>query len=136
VISHLGDTQFNPFLVGLSSFAIVMLLRRFAPLVPGSLVAVVFGVALVAIFHLDEHGVEIVGPIKRGLPSLGVPDLSFHDYVKLLASGVGVMLVGFAEGLGAAKTYAARAGYQIDLNKELLGLHGPRGPRIRRGHAT
>jgi SulP family sulfate permease len=122
VISHLGDTQINTFLVGLSSFAIVMLLRRFAPVVPGSLVAVAFGVALVAIFHLDKHGVEIVGPIKRGLPSLGVPDLSFHDYVKLLASGIGVMLVGFAEGLGAAKTYAARAGYRIDVNKELLGL--------------
>jgi sulfate permease, SulP family len=122
VIAHLGDTQINTFLVGLSSFAIVMLLRRFAPVVPGSLVAVAFGVALVAIFHLDKHGVEIVGPIKRGLPSLGVPDLSFHDYVKLLASGIGVMLVGFAEGLGAAKTYAARAGYRIDVNKELLGL--------------
>jgi SulP family sulfate permease len=122
VISHLGDTRINTFLVGLSSFAIVMLLRRFVPVIPGSLVAVVFGVALVAIFHLDKHGVEIVGPIKRGLPSLGVPDLSFHDYVKLLASGVGVMLVGFAEGLGAAKTYAARAGYPIDVNKELLGL--------------
>ena len=32
------------------------------------------------------------------------------------------MLVGFAEGLGAAKTYAARAGYDIDSNRELLGL--------------
>ena len=35
---------------------------------------------------------------------------------------VGVLLVGFAEGLGAAKTYAARAGYDIDANRELLGL--------------
>ena len=32
------------------------------------------------------------------------------------------MLVGFAEGLGAAKTYAAKEGYDIDANKELLGL--------------
>ena len=32
------------------------------------------------------------------------------------------MLVGFAEGLGAAKTYAAKAGYDIDANRELLGL--------------
>ena len=33
-----------------------------------------------------------------------------------------MVLVGFAEGLGAAKTYAARAGYDVDANKELLGL--------------
>ena len=32
------------------------------------------------------------------------------------------MLVGFAEGLGAAKTYAARAHYEIDPNRELVGL--------------
>ena len=32
------------------------------------------------------------------------------------------MLVGFAEGLGAAKTYAAREHYEIDPNRELIGL--------------
>ena len=32
------------------------------------------------------------------------------------------MLVGFAEGLGAAKTYAARDHYEIDPNRELIGL--------------
>ena len=32
------------------------------------------------------------------------------------------MLVGFAEGLGAAKTYATQHHYEIDANKELLGL--------------
>jgi hypothetical protein len=35
---------------------------------------------------------------------------------------VGIMLVGFAEGLGAAKTYAAREGYQVFPNRELIGL--------------
>ncbi len=34
------------------------------------------------------------------------------------------MLVGFAEGLGAAKTYAARQHQQIDPNRELLGVGG------------
>ena len=34
------------------------------------------------------------------------------------------MLVGFAEGLGAAKTYAERDHYEIDPNRELLGLGG------------
>ena len=44
------------------------------------------------------------------------------ELAHLLAVSVGVMLVGFAEGLGAAKTYAARSGYDIDSNRELLGL--------------
>jgi sulfate permease, SulP family len=32
------------------------------------------------------------------------------------------MLISFAEGLGAAKTYAARNHYEIDVNRELMGL--------------
>lgn len=32
------------------------------------------------------------------------------------------MLVGFAEGLGAAKAYATKAHYEIDANRELIGL--------------
>jgi MFS superfamily sulfate permease-like transporter len=45
-----------------------------------------------------------------------------QDYLKLAGPAVGVMLVGFAEGLGAAKTYASRDGYQISPNRELIGL--------------
>jgi MFS superfamily sulfate permease-like transporter len=32
------------------------------------------------------------------------------------------LLVGFAEGLGAAKTYAARQHHEVDTNRELLGV--------------
>ena len=44
------------------------------------------------------------------------------DYGDLAAGAVGVALVGFAEGLGAAKTYAARHHYEVDANRELVGL--------------
>lgn len=111
-------------LVGVASLAVVLGLRRVAPAVPGSLVAVALGILAVELLHLDDHGLDIVGTIDSGLPSLGVPDIGLHDYGELVAGGIGVMLVGFAEGLGAAKTYAARHHYEIDTNRELLGLGG------------
>ncbi len=122
VITHLGDTSGATLTVGVLSLAVVLGLRRFAPRVPGSLVAVLIGIAAVKLFNLDDHGVEIVGHIQSGLPSLGLPDASRNDYLDLIGSGVGIVLVGFAEGLGAAKTYAARDGYEIDANRELVGL--------------
>jgi len=85
---------------------------------------VLLGIVAVKVFGLEHHGVEIVGPIKSGLPSFGVPKIHGSDVGALVAGGVGVMLVGFAEGLGAAKTYAAREHEQIDPNRELLGLGG------------
>ena len=122
VITHLGDTDGLTLLVGVLSLAMIVGLRRLAPVVPGSLVAVLLGIAVVKIFNLDHHGVEIVGPIKSGLPSLGLPKIHASDVGALAAGGVGVMLVGFAEGLGAAKTFAEREHQQIDANRELLGV--------------
>ncbi|MFZ0040589.1 MAG: SulP family inorganic anion transporter [Solirubrobacteraceae bacterium] len=122
VITELGDAHALTLLIGVISLAIVLGLRRLAPGVPGSLVAVAFGVVATAVFSLDTHGVEIVGHIDRGLPSLGFPSVDFHQLVRLLGGGVGVMLVGFAEGLGAAKTYAVQHHYEVDVDQELLGL--------------
>jgi sulfate permease, SulP family len=122
LLSRLDDTSGTTLLVGLVSLAVVLGLKRFLPVAPGSLVAVLLGIAAVWAFSLDEHGVAIVGRIDSGLPSVGLPDVRAADYLGLTASGVGVMLVGFAEGLGAAKTYAARHHYEVDANRELLGL--------------
>ena len=60
---------------------------------------------------LEDDGLAIVGHIDSGLPSLGLPDVSV-DALRRPARRLGrrVMLVGFAEGLGAAKTYAAKDG--------------------------
>lgn len=123
LIASLDQTSATTLAVGLLSLVAVLGLRRWLPLVPGSLVAVLLGIVAVAVFHLDRHGVEIVGPIQSGLPAVGVPrGLSWDDYLALVGPAVGVLLVGFAEGLAAAKTYAARAGYDIDANRELAGL--------------
>jgi high affinity sulfate transporter 1 len=122
VVVHLGDSDGLTLLVGALSLALIVALRRGAPTIPGSLVAVLLGIAAVKLLHLDRHGVEIVGPIKSGLPPLGTPDVHVRDLGALAAGGIGVMLVGFAEGLGAAKLYAARERREIDTNRELIGL--------------
>jgi sulfate permease, SulP family len=123
VIRHLGDAHGRTTLIGVASLAVVLALRRWLPMVPGSLVAVALGVVAVKALDLDSKGVDIVGPIESGLPRIGLPeDRSFADYLHAVGAAAGIMLVGFAEGLGAAKTYAARAHYEVDPNRELIGL--------------
>jgi high affinity sulfate transporter 1 len=122
LLGDLGDTQGLTLAVGLASLALVLGLRRLAPVVPGSLAAVLAGILAVQVFGLDERGVEIVGRIDSGLPSLGLPGVAAADYLALAPAAIGVMLVGFAEGLGAAKTYAVRHHDEVDANRELLGL--------------
>jgi high affinity sulfate transporter 1 len=121
-LGSVGGTSIPTLAVGLVSLAIVVGLKEFAPVVPGSLVAVGFGIGAVVLLNLDDQGVDIVGPIQGGLPTFGLPDVAGVDYLRLAPAAVGVALVGFVEGLGAAKVYAARNHYDIDPNRELLGL--------------
>ena len=122
LITHLGDTDVLSAVVGIGSLVALLVLRRWMPFLPGSLIIVLIGIAAVNLLGLDDDGLDIVGTIQSGLPDLGLPDVSGNDFLTLLAASVGVMLVGFAEGLGAAKTYAAREGYDVDPNRELVGL--------------
>jgi len=122
LVGELGETDGWDLLVGAASLVLVLIMRRFLPLLPSSLVAVVLGVLAVVLFGLDDRGVNVVGDVQPGLPSIGLPDVSAGDYLSLVAGGIGIVLVGFAEGLGAAKTYAAKSGYEVDADRELLGL--------------
>ena len=121
LVTHLGDTQGTALLVGTLSLAVIVGLRRLAPGVPGPLVAVTGAIAAVKAFGLD---VRTVGSIASGLPTLGLPDVGLGDSARLTGGAVGVMLIAFTEGLGAAKTFAADSDPRIDANRELIALGG------------
>jgi high affinity sulfate transporter 1 len=122
VVRELGQLSVPTTIVGLISLAIVLVLKEVAPVLPGSLIAVGVGIVSVSLFQLDQHGVDIVGTIPAGLAPVGIPDASLDLFGRLAGPAIGVLLIGLAEGLGAAKTYAAREHYDIEPNRELLGL--------------
>ena len=123
LIRELPSTSLPTLAVGVVSLAIVLGARRWLPLLPGSLVAVVVGIAATHLLDLESRGVEVVGPIASGLPTVGLPSgVDLNDYLALAAGAAGILLLGFTEGLGPAKSYAARDGYDVDANRELIGL--------------
>jgi len=121
-VKSLDQTSGLTLVVGVTSLALVLGLKRWLPVVPGSLVTVLLGIAAVSVFGLDQHGVAIIGQIQSGLPSFGLPNVAAHSYLDLAPAAIGVMLVGFAEALGAGKTYAEKEHYEIDPNRELIAL--------------
>lgn len=122
LLGQLGDIDPLTITVGLASLAALVVIRRTMPLLPGSLVVVLLAIGAAALLGLEDRGLAVVGHIDSGLPRAEIPDVTGPQFAELLGGAVGVMLIGFAEGLGAAKTYAAREGYDIDPNRELVGL--------------
>ncbi|MGO9161014.1 MAG: SulP family inorganic anion transporter [Streptosporangiaceae bacterium] len=119
-IGTLGDASLATVAVGAVALAVVFGLRMIAPRIPGALVLVVGGLVASWLFDLGAHGVALVGEVPRGLPSLQVPDASLlRDHPSMIAlAAVALVLIGFSQTAGDARTFAARHRYRIDINQE------------------
>jgi SulP family sulfate permease len=98
------------------------LLRRCAPKIPGALVVFVLALAGSVIFQLEDCGVAVIGEAPRGLPGLRLPSVSLDVIRELLPAAVGIALLTFPEGVLLARAFAAKNGYPIRPNQELLAL--------------
>jgi SulP family sulfate permease len=100
----------------------VLILGRFAPRIPGPLIAVAGAIAASAAWNFAARGIAVIGPVAGGLPHLGLPDMSWHE-VELLVPVAGscfVMIV--AQSAATARIYAARHQQLLDENADLAGL--------------
>ncbi|MFE7276260.1 SulP family inorganic anion transporter [Streptomyces sp. NPDC057623] len=91
--------------------------------VPGPLLAVVLGTGAVAAFDLDErYGVEVIGEVPAGLPTLAAPDLT--ELPHLLLPALGVLLVAYTDFILTARAFAGRDedGGRLDADQEFLAL--------------
>ena len=61
------------------------------------MVGVGVGIAAVAAFDLTDRGVEVIGPLPRGLPSFAFPDVRLADLPLLFGGALGIALVAVAD---------------------------------------
>lgn len=112
----------NPATVALAlgALAVLLVFRRWVPQVPGPLVVVVLGIALVGLTDLESRGVALVGPVSGGLPRLALPGLA--GAAALLPAAAGIALMSFIESISAARAFAAKTDPPVDADRELLAL--------------
>ena len=116
--------QSNPWTLATAAaaLAVLFLVDRYVPRVPGALLVLVAGIVISRAFELHTHGVDIVGAIPAGMPHPSFPILTWSDWLQAAPAAVGLALVLYAESLGAARTFANKNGYDIDANQELRAL--------------
>nr|MDJ0981619.1 SulP family inorganic anion transporter [Kiloniellales bacterium] len=124
VVLKLPEANLTTTVIGLASLALLFAFARFLPRVPGALTTVVIAIAVVSVFGLGDRGVEIVGSVKAGLPPFGIPDVKLADLAAIVPGALAIVLLGYAESLGAAKAAQEKSGGEIDPDQELVS-HGP-----------
>jgi anti-anti-sigma factor len=97
-------------------------LHRLGPAFPGTLVVVIGGLAASAVLDLEAHGVAVIGNVPRGLPMPVVPDLQLvsANLLVVFVAAVGIVAIGFSQTAGDARFFAARHGYRIEINQEIV----------------
>jgi MFS superfamily sulfate permease-like transporter len=100
----------------------LLLLHRFAPKVPGALIAVVGAAAASAMWNFSGRGIAIIGPVAGGLPHFGHPAVSWRDLPPLTSIAASCCIMIITQSAATARVYAARHRQQLDENADLAGL--------------
>jgi MFS superfamily sulfate permease-like transporter len=113
--------------VGIAMIALLLGIERFFPRMPAPLIAVTTGIAGARLLGLDAHGVELVGAIPQGLPSITLPEFSLAKEV--WPSALGIALMSFTETIAAGRAFAKSDEPPLRANRELLatGIANARG---------
>lgn len=107
--------------IGVGSFVVVRLMKRYAPKVPGALVALVLLTTLVAMLDLPAKGVGVLGnAVPSGLPALTLPTIPLADYVRLLPGALAIVAILLCEGLLVVRSYSNKYGYKADGDQMLF----------------
>ncbi len=106
--------------IGVSAFLIVRLMKRYAPRIPGALVALVLLTITVAVFDLAAKGVGVLGAIPSGAPSLTLPAIPLADYLRLLPGALAIVAILLCEGLLVVRSYSNKYGYKADGDQMLF----------------
>jgi high affinity sulfate transporter 1 len=121
LIQSLRETQAVTAAIGLGTIAVLVVLRVYLPRVPGPLIAVVGGIALVVVLGLQDQ-VETVGEVPAGLPVPALPSFDPGQLPPILIGALAIALVAFADTSVLSRAYAARLGDRVSPDQELFAL--------------
>jgi high affinity sulfate transporter 1 len=118
-----GQVNGTALVIGLACLLVIVGCKRWAPTVPGILIAVSGATIAVWWFNLAaQNGLAVVGPLPQGLPTFQIPIVSLNEIGTLFASALAIALVAFADMSVLSRTFALRGGYEVDRNQELIAL--------------
>jgi SulP family sulfate permease len=118
---HIGTIRWETLTIALLSLAIIVVLPRFVPRIPGSIVALFAGTLGVALLHFPVETIgSKFGGIPQGFPPLALPHFSAAHIIPLLPSAFTVAMLAAVESLLSAVVADGMTGDRHNSNMELV----------------
>lgn len=122
LIGQIG--HLDPLVLSIGAVALLLLLfgERLLPGKPVGITVVALAIVVATVFGFPGLGVPVTGKIPEGLPALGMPTFDLLEFDDLFPLAAGCVLLAYIEGVSAARSFAAKHGYPLDVRQEFLGL--------------
>lgn len=118
----LPQTELLTAAIGAGSMALIVLLRRINPRLPGSLIAVLVSTAAVYLLGERAAGVAVIGALAGGLPHLIPPPVLDVQLIAELSTGaLAVAAIGLVQTTAVSRSAAAQTRQRLDNNQEFVG---------------
>ena len=116
-----GDSNLFIISVAMVTLLTAILIKRFYPLLPHLLIALIVGSAFAFAINGAANGVGFVGEIPARLPPLSMPDFSYSTVRTLAPEAFAVALLGLIEAVSIGRSIATKSHQRIDGNQEFIG---------------
>jgi MFS superfamily sulfate permease-like transporter len=119
-----GLSQIKVPTLGLSALVAggILLGNRVAPRLPFALFAVIGSIAASAALGFAERGIAVIGPVPGGLPSFGLPKVTWSETLALVPVAASCFVMIIAQSAATARVFALRHRERIDEDADILGL--------------
>lgn len=121
-IKHINDIVLPSLALGIGGIVTLLVLKKWWRIIPGPLVVVILGTLLTWWFGIDQQGIEIVGSVPEGLPSIQTVQFDLVAMSQLLPTAVTLALIQFMTIISLGSMVALRRRYDIKPNRELVAI--------------
>lgn len=116
-----NQTNWISLSIGLFSMLLIWVCKKYAPKIPGILIAVLLATFAVIYFELDQK-LSLLGSLPAGIPALHFPLISYSEITPLIGSSLAIALLSCADMSVVSRTFCHRGKYKVDENRELFAL--------------
>jgi sulfate permease, SulP family len=107
--------------LGLITLFSIIVLRKYTPVIPASLLAVITGIVIGSTYDVTSLGIATIGYIPSGIPQFTLAAFSLPVFYLLLKQAALIALVGFVETYSISKSLSQKTKERISADKELFG---------------
>ena len=124
-ISNLGSINWLTVAFAAGTLAIILGFKKFLPVVPGAIIAVVLSIIVSAAINASADGVAVVGAVQGGFPPIGLPKgIDWSTLGDCVAVAFSCFILIIAQSAATSRSFAMRHGQKVDVNRDIVGLSG------------